>query len=128
MLCHAVTWYLSSELCVTWFPLEVNGDPKPPKRQPLIDVQLFLVRPEPMVNGGRVERQKITSILTADIKFRQELTKETHLLGSGQGTALKAGRLTWKRKAESTERPLRQMDDGFPSSSISFFIFVCFDF
>ena len=101
MLCHAVTWYLSSELWVTWFPLELNGDPKPPKRQPLIDVQLFLVRPEPMVNGGRVERQKITSILTANIKFRQELTKETHLLGSGQGTALKAGRLTWTRKAEA---------------------------
>ena len=80
-----------------------------------------------MVNGGRVERQKIASILTADIKFRQELTKETHLLGSGQGTALKAGRLTWKRKAESTEKPLRQMDDGFPSSTISFFIFVCCD-
>ena len=100
MLCHAVTSYLFFELWVTWFPLELNGDPKPPKRQPLIDVQLFLVRPEPMVNGGRVERQKITSILTADIKFHQELTKETHLLGSGQGTALKAGRLTWKRKAE----------------------------
>ena len=101
MLCHAVTWYLSSELWVTWFPLELNGDPKPPKRQPLIDVQLFLVRPEPMVNGGRVERQKITNILIDNIKFRQELTKETHLLGSGQGTALKAGRLTWKRKAEA---------------------------
>ena len=52
-----------------------------------------------MVNGGRVERQKIASILNANIKFRQELTKETHLLGSGQGTALKAGRLT--RKAEA---------------------------
>ena len=81
MLCHAVTWYLSSELWVTWFPLELNGDPKPPKRQPLTAVQLFLVRPEPMVNGGRVERQKITNILIDNIKFRQELTKETHLLG-----------------------------------------------
>ena len=32
-----------------------------------------------------------------------------------------------EEEGRSTERPLRQMDDGFPSSSISFFTFVCFD-
>ena len=57
--------------------MEPNGEPNPPKRHWLIEVQLFLVRLEAMVIVGRIVRLLVITII---LTWNPQLHFKTNLI------------------------------------------------